>query len=540
DRIRIEIVQVPQYSGEHEVLVNGTLNLPLLGSVTVEGLTLEQVASTVASLYESARILRRPRVTVSLLAPRQLQIGVAGEVRRPGSYTVAPQGLQFPTVTQILTLAGGITQAADLSQVQVLRPRSDGTEEAIAVDLQALLETGSLQPDLTLRDGDTIFVPTAPSIVPAAGAQIATASFAGDQAQPINIAILGEVRRPGTHTVTGEGGQGGIPTVTQALQVAGGITSLADIRRVQVRRSTRSGVTQTIELDLMQVLQQADLSQDLLLQDGDTIVVPTASEIDLAAIAQLRFASFAPEQSQPINVAVLGEVNRPGAYVVSGRGGVGGEPTLTQALLAAGGITQLANIRQIQILRQSSMGEILTVEVNLWELLQTGDATQDVVLQEGDAISVPTAIALDPKEASELAAASFSPETIRVNIVGEVRRAGVQNLPPNTPLDQAILAAGGFNPRARRRSVELIRLNPDGTVSQRKISIDLARGVSEESNPPLRNNDVIIVKRSLFASVADVLSVTITPIDRVLTILTLPSRLRSIVDDLSTREESDN
>jgi polysaccharide biosynthesis/export protein len=49
---------------------------------------------------------------------------------------------------------------------------------------------------------------------------------------------------------------------------------------------------------------------------------------------------------------------------------------------------------------------------------------------------------------------------------------------PNAPLNQAILAAGGFIPeRAETDEVRLIRLNPDGTASQREIPIDFNQGI---------------------------------------------------------------
>jgi polysaccharide biosynthesis/export protein len=161
----------------------------------------------------------------------------------------------------------------------------------------------------------------------------------------------------------------------------------------------------------------------------------------------------------------------------------------------------------------------------LWELLKSGDLRQDVILQEGDTVFIPTATVLSSEEASEIAAASFSPNTIRVNVVGEVAQSGVVEVPPNTPLNQTILAAGGFNQRARRSSVELVRLNLDGTVSRQSIDIDFAQGVNEASNPPLRNNDVVIVGRSGLASFSDALDTALAPLNR---LISLPSILQRL------------
>jgi polysaccharide export outer membrane protein len=194
---------------------------------------------------------------------------------------------------------------------------------------------------------------------------------------------------------------------------------------------------------------------------------------------------------------VVGEVARPGPYSVTGGGqgtggatgavtgretgvatggGTGGPPTVTKAIQVAGGITSLADIRSITIRRTTRSGEARLINVDLWDLLRSGDLSEDVILQEGDTITIPTATVLDPAEANQLAGASFSPNTIVVNVVGEVERGGAIPVPPNTPLNQAILAAGGFNVRARKRSVELIRLNPNGTVEKRAIEVDLSSG----------------------------------------------------------------
>jgi polysaccharide export outer membrane protein len=94
-------------------------------------------------------------------------------------------------------------------------------------------------------------------------------------------------------------------------------------------------------------------------------------------------------------------------------------------------------------------------------------------------------------------------------------------VPPNTPLNQAILAAGGFNVRARKRSVELIRLNPNGTVEKRAIEVDLAQGINSQGNPTLRNNDVVVVKRTAIASIGDTLGTVLNPLGSFVNLLRL-------------------
>ncbi|MBD2039452.1 SLBB domain-containing protein [Microcoleus sp. FACHB-672] len=408
DIIQIDIFNVPEYSGEngrYQVLVDGSLNMPLIGRVDVQGLTLQVAAQKFSQLY--AEYLTRPIVTVSLLLARPLSIGVAGEVNRPGSYVLdalgagnTEAGAQVPTVTRALQSAGGVTQSADLRRVQLRRPQPSGSEQIINLDLNELLQTGDLRQNLSLRDGDTIFIPTKTNVNLAEAALLATTTISGDPTRPLNVAVVGEVTRPGSYTmqrVDDEGAQQGLITLTRALRTAGGITQSADIRRVEVRRNTKTGNEQVIEVDLWQLLQTGDLSQDVILDQGDTIVVPTAENIDLT-------------------------------------------------------------------------------------------------------------------EARQVAAASFSPGAMRVSVVGEVAEPGPVDLPPNTSLNQALLAAGGFNNiRARRQDVELVRLNPNGTVSRRTVPVDFSQELNEETNPALRPNDVIVVGRSGITKTADTITTILSP-----------------------------
>jgi polysaccharide export outer membrane protein len=405
DRVRLDIFQVPEYSGEHQVLSDGSLNLPLVGTVPVKGMTLKQASAILSAKY--APIIKRPIVTMTLLAARPLKIAIAGEVSHPGSYTVSPSGEQgVPTVTRAVQLAGGITQAADTRQIQVRRsrPLNVGGEQILTVDLWQLLQTGDLRQDLILQDGDTLFIPTQKTVNLAEANQLAAASFAASKAEPLRIAIVGQVNRPGPYTLTGNvegqteaGGGVQMPTVTRAIQVAGGITQSADIRRIQLRRMTKTGSDQVIDVDL-------------------------------------------------------------------------------------------------------------------WKLLQGGDVRQDIPLQEGDTITIPIATAMTPTEVTELASASFSPSKITINVVGEVVQPGVVEVPPNSPLNQGLLAAGGFNRRAKKGSVELIRLNPNGTVSRQQIAINFSKGLSDKDNPPLRNNDTIIVKRSGISGLSDAIGTVLSPL----------------------------
>jgi len=425
DRIRVNVFEVPEYTGEYQIPPGGAINLPLIGSVSVLGLTAEQASDEISRRY--GRFLKRPLISVNLLSPRPINVFVAGEVTRPGAYTLSLSGgagdnpgVQYPTVLAALTTAQGVTLAADVTQVQLRRKIGRSSEQqAVTVNLKELIQTGTLSQDITLRDGDTIVVPTATNFNVAESRNIFAANFAASQTTPRTVTIIGEVNRPGSYLVTpgstdaqgsattnsGTATPTGLPNVTRVIQLAGGITAQADVRNLRLRRPTRTGSEQAID-------------------------------------------------------------------------------------------------------------------INLWQLLQSGDANQDIIVQDGDTIVIPTATEINPAEATQLATTTLSPTRIQVGVVGEVKTPGLTDIQPNSSLNQAILAAGGFNDaRASSDSVDLIRLNPNGSVTKRIVKVDFSAGINEQTNPILRNNDVVVVNRSGLAKTGDTTNTIAGPLGVIFSLL---------------------
>ena len=410
DLINLDIFQVEEYSGEYPVLVDGTISLPLVGRVNVKGMSLKETSEAVSEKY--ATYLKRPIITVGLVAPRPLRIGVAGEVDNPGAYevTLTPENPQFPTVTDLLEQAGGITTIADVRNVRVAR-QIGGKEVVYNANLWDLLTRNQIRQDISLRDGDTIFIPTTESINTEELERLAQASFGLQSDKPIKVAVVGEVYRPGSHFIQPE----------------------------LLSRDNNNGANQ-----------------------GKRESIP---------------------------------------------------PRLSQAINAANGIKPLADIQEVEVKRTSWDGEEKVIAVNLWEVIRSGDTSQDIILQEGDRVIIPKADAVTEEERRRVASATFSPETITVNVVGEVVTPGPVEVEPNTPLNQAILAAGGFDTqRANVKEVELVSLQPDGTVEKRKIEIDLGAEVNEENNPVLGQNDVVVVGRSGTTAATDGLGNVTSPL----------------------------
>ncbi|HEY9636343.1 MAG TPA: hypothetical protein V6D14_23260 [Coleofasciculaceae cyanobacterium] len=128
------------------------------------------------------------------------------------------------------------------------------------------------------------------------------------------------------------------------------------------------------------------------------LVIPTSAAPIVDATSQTHELSEAqpnaqPQTVQPLHIAVIGEVQRPGAYFLAQADGSSTAqqqlPTVTRAIQMAGGITQHADIRQVQVRRRTSNSKEPTIiNVNLYELVSKGDVSQDISLQEGDAVVV--------------------------------------------------------------------------------------------------------------------------------------------------------
>jgi polysaccharide export outer membrane protein len=237
---------------------------------------------------------------------------------------------------------------------------------------------------------------------------------------------------------------------------------------------------------------------------------------------------------RPMQVSVVGEVENPGLYLLSPggeassvegqSGSIPGLPTVVSLIQKAGGITLNANLGDVRLQRRipSNTNQLKETQLDLVALLQQGDKRQNPFLFDGDTIVISRAAAPPPDQVLQLAAANLSPQSINVNVIGEVKSPGKQQLRAGTPLIQAVLAAGGpVALRANRNNVELVRINRNGTATLRRYTIDYSLGVSGPRNPPLRDGDTVVVNRSVFANGADAIHAVGTPITGLVNVLAL-------------------
>lgn len=140
-------------------------------------------------------------------------------------------------------------------------------------------------------------------------------------------------------------------------------------------------------------------------------------------------ASIGLGRLRTMRVFVLGEVEQPGSYVVSGLA------TLTNALLASGGIRPYGSLRDVQLKRD---GQVVA-RLDVYRLLLHGDSQGDARVLPGDIIFVP-------------------PARLSVGIAGRVRRPAIYELKDEKTLAELIDLAGGLLPDADTRSVQIERV----------------------------------------------------------------------------------
>ncbi|AGY57851.1 polysaccharide biosynthesis/export family protein [Gloeobacter kilaueensis] len=247
------------------------------------------------------------------------------------------------------------------------------------------------------------------------------------------------------------------------------------------------------------------------------------------------------ERPRPITITVSGEVNRPGPYttqpvqavVATGSTSIGTIPTVitnrvnvSSAITQAGGLTEQADVRNVTLIRRLPGGQVVRQTLDLWALIQRGDVQQNPVLQDGDALVVEKAAVVNPEEYGYIANSNLSPDTINVQVVGEVIKPGQVQLNGSAPLTVALQAAGGLTNLADPNRVELLRVNRNGTVLHKIIDAKVERPIDQDKNPPLRNNDMIIVRRSFGGEIISGLNTALGPLGQIGNVLLLFRALR--------------
>ena len=280
DRLVTSVFKIEGYEAQVQVLSDGTINLPRLGTVEVWGLTLEEARQRITDGY--SQFLRRPLVYLNLVEQRPIRITVTGQVLRPGVFTlpvngqgsvggaVEPGGVGgggggWPTMVDVIQKAGGISATGDLSRLELLRPSPTpgGSTQSYVFDYLSVLKGGGFAPNPLIYDGDSIRVHKATS---PANVDLLTTAASNFAPATINVQVVGEVFAPGVVQI------GSNSPLSRAILASGGVTRRGSVKRIDLIRMDGQGRTTVKQLryDPNAVLSSADNPP---LRNGDVVVV---------------------------------------------------------------------------------------------------------------------------------------------------------------------------------------------------------------------------------------------------------------------------
>jgi polysaccharide export outer membrane protein len=240
DVLEVSVVGEPIVSGSVTVGPDGSIVMPLIGQVAINGLTLPQATEKIAAALKG--FIREPQVVVAIrqASPRRQFVYLLGQVARPGVYEM-PTGW---SVAELIAVAGGPAPAAALSRAFIMRK-----SETIPVNLEQLLVDGNPSANVTLSSGDLVIVPETKS----------------------RVVIMGQVVKPGPYLLKpGD-------RVVDVLSSAGGPTPNAGTQEIGIIRQGTPKPTVT-PVNLEKFYKSGDMSQNLALQPGDIIYVPEKSK----------------------------------------------------------------------------------------------------------------------------------------------------------------------------------------------------------------------------------------------------------------------
>ena len=266
DTLQIELIGLPELTGSFAIGPDGTMYLPRLRALFVEGLTVEELRYFLTEQFKV--YVRNPQVYVKPVAYRAVRVYVGGEITRPGYYMISgtqvlqdqltvPEGispaetrrqttslqdfaaarvrlsrmvqddittfqgvglqpLRWPTLFDALRAAQGVTPYSNLADVRVVRrqPLSAGGGKMQAnVDFLRLVTYGDENVNIRLFDGDVITVGRSDEVM---RDQLLAASRSNLSPDYIEVFVSGRVKEPGPQSLP----QGA--TLNQAIASAGG------------------------------------------------------------------------------------------------------------------------------------------------------------------------------------------------------------------------------------------------------------------------------------------------------------------------------
>lgn len=159
DSLAVTVLEDETLNRQVLVLPDGRISVPLAGTITAGGQTVDSVEKTIADRLAS-NFAVRPSVFVSVTAVNEdgetFPIYVLGQVTTPGEVEVKPG----TTMLQAIALSGGLGRFAATKRIQLRRTDpATGKERLFLFNFNAVERGGSIESMITLREGDVLLVP---------------------------------------------------------------------------------------------------------------------------------------------------------------------------------------------------------------------------------------------------------------------------------------------------------------------------------------------------------------------------------------------
>lgn len=259
DVVRIRVYNETQVNEELEIDPSGNLSAPFVGIVKAKGKTTSELEIELKELYTKKLRLRDPVVSVTIARYRVRRATVGGFVRQAGNYIFRPG----ETILTLLNQAGGpIFGQADLRKATLRRA---GSDEKIPVDIEAILG-GDTSQNYVLEDGDELLVP---------------------EDRKNRVVVWGAVQQPGNVPFT-DGMR-----LAEALAFARGeIRTQSKFSEVMVLRKGPGNKDIAIKSNMVRFYKNQDFAQNLLLQRGDIVFVPSTKTPSVGEIGSILNAAF--------------------------------------------------------------------------------------------------------------------------------------------------------------------------------------------------------------------------------------------------------
>jgi polysaccharide biosynthesis/export protein len=387
----------------------GLVNIPPLGAIDVGGLSLLDANRRIGERARS--LLRFADVSIAVSIPRTFEVVVSGEVERPGT----TQATAIQRLHELILIAGGITPRGTARHVQV----AIGNDAGRVVDLLRFELRGDLDQNPYVVDRMRIHVPPRGAAVTLAGA----------------------VRRPGEYELGAQG------SLRELLELTGGLAPGGAGSDARLTRIGADGRKETTSIDLRAALVP---SADVILQAADTVFVPPLSV--LQDVVEVRGAFVGAADSSKTITA--------GKPTIVQRFELAQGERVRDVVVKAGGAAAYADLRLAFIDRVGVTGPRQRVPIDMQRLLVERDDSQNVLLQNGDVLTVPVV-------------------EDKVYVVGEVRAPGAHDYRPDLTPREYVALAGGPGNRAK--------------VAATMVTFRNGRTYPMADSPPLEPGSVVTV-----------------------------------------------